>query len=82
VFDLAELGGVIKMQLFLAFGIEVYIVVSGTARKLVMGNGRPSKKEIVEHVNANGLATKNHNVADAWVCAEWLRRTKYEKEVK
>jgi len=79
VFDLAELGGVIKSQLFLTFGIEPYIVSAGTARKAVLGKGRASKSDIVEFANKNGLKTTNHNIADAWVMAQWLRGTAFEE---
>ena len=79
-FDLGELGGVIKSQIFLTFGIEAYIVAPGTARKFVVGKGRPTKAEVVAYANANGLPTKNHNIADAWVIAQWLRGTVFEEQ--
>lgn len=71
--DLAELHGVIKSQLWLAMRLEPYIVQPSAARKAVLGAGRVGKEDIVRLVRARGVAIDNHNMADAWVVAEWLR---------
>jgi Holliday junction resolvasome RuvABC endonuclease subunit len=71
--DLAELHGVVKMQLWLRNQIEVRLVHASAARKAVLGVGRIEKADIVRVVRARGVAVADDNQADAWVVAEWLR---------
>jgi Holliday junction resolvasome RuvABC endonuclease subunit len=72
--DLAELHGVVKTQLWLKHQAEPVIVQASAARRAVLGTGRIDKKDIVRLVQARGVATADHNVADAWVIAEYLRQ--------
>ena len=79
-FDLGELGGVVKTSLWLRCKIEPIMVGSGTARKVVLGHGRPKKAEIIPMLRKMGGVFKDHNEADAYVVAEWLRATSKEEE--
>jgi len=71
--DLAELHGVVKSQLWRGRKCEPQIVQCSAARKTVLGAGRIDKKDIVRLVQARGVTVGDHNQADAWVVAEWLR---------
>ncbi len=75
-FDLGELGGVVKTQLWLSFKIEPYMIASTSARKHVFGDGRLKKKDVIPRLKAMGINFKNHNIADAYVVAEALRMMK------
>ncbi len=75
-FDLGELGGVVKTQLWLGLKIEPYMIASSSARKHVFGDGRLKKKEVIPRLKAMGVDFKDHNIADAYVVAEALRRMK------
>jgi Holliday junction resolvasome RuvABC endonuclease subunit len=72
--DLAELHGVVKTQLWLKHRVEPEIVQASAARKAVLGAGRIEKKDIVRLVQARGVVVADHNQADAWVIAEYLRQ--------
>lgn len=77
-FDLAELQGVIKFQLFIGRGIVAESVPISSARKTSLGKGRFSKgpkgkAEIVSAVNKKGFSVSDHNIADAYVVAECIR---------
>jgi Holliday junction resolvasome RuvABC endonuclease subunit len=67
--DLAELGGVIKTQLWLACRLEPTIYTVSAARKGMFGTGRMEKKAILPHLAAKGVVLADHNQADAWVIA-------------
>lgn len=71
--DLGELHGVVKSQLWRGRQCEPQIVQCSAARKAVLGAGRIEKKDIVRLVQARGITVTDHNQADAWVVAEWLR---------
>jgi Holliday junction resolvasome RuvABC endonuclease subunit len=71
--DLAELHGVVKSQLWRGRKCEPQIVQCSAARKTVLGAGRIDKKDIVRMVHARGVLVSDHNQADAWVVAEWMR---------
>lgn len=78
--DLGEIQGVVKTQMWMVFGVVPVMVPASKARKKVLGKGRFSKgkagkKEIVSAVNAMGFKTRDDNVADAYVIAEYLRRS-------
>lgn len=71
--DLAELGGVVKMQLWLRNQVEARLVQVNSARKVALGAGRIAKGDVVRLVRSRGVAVADDNQADAWVVAEWLR---------
>lgn len=78
--DLGEIHGVIKSQIWLVFGVAPDIIAASRARKVVLGKGRFSKgragkAEIIEAVKALGFETSDDNIADAYVIAEYLRRS-------
>ncbi len=78
--DLGEIHGVIKSQIWLVFGVAPDTIAASKARKTVIGKGRFSKgragkAEIVEAVKALGFETSDDNIADAYVIAEYLRRS-------
>lgn len=75
-FDLGELGGVVKTQLWLGLKIEPYMISSSSARKHVFGDGRIKKKEVIPKLKDMGRNFKDHNIADAYVVAEALRQMK------
>ena len=72
--DLAELQGNVKVQLWLLSRIVPEVIVASAARKAVLGHGAMPKKDIVPELRRRGLEFTDHNVADAYVIAECLRR--------
>jgi hypothetical protein len=74
VADLGEINGVVKTQLWLAYNIAPRVVVVSSARKIVMGKGNVKKDRIIPLLKERGLVFDNHNIADAYVIAEALRR--------
>ena len=78
--DLGEIHGVMKSQMWLGFGVAPDVIAASRARKVVLGKGRFSKgragkAEIIEAVKALGFDTSDDNIADAYVIAEYLRRS-------
>jgi Holliday junction resolvasome RuvABC endonuclease subunit len=84
--DLGELGGVVKVQLWLRNQIEVRVVQVNSARKEALGAGNIKKVDVPRLVAARGVplgflpvkrgrtvAERDPDQADAWVVAEWLR---------
>jgi len=73
--QLAELGGVVKTQLFLSTGIVPVIVAPSTARAVVFGKGCGGiKKAFVRPLLKNkGVSIKDPDQADAYVIARYLR---------
>jgi Holliday junction resolvasome RuvABC endonuclease subunit len=67
--DLAELQGAIKTQIYLMFSLVPVIVPATKARKVVLGQGRVSKDEIIEGLKGLGYDFTDHNQADAFVVA-------------
>lgn len=75
IVSLAELNGVIKSQLYLAKGIFPVMIPCSEARKKVLGKGRLSKEQIVRMIlEQYGINFDDHNIADAFVIAECLRK--------
>lgn len=71
--QIGEVAGVVKTQLWLACGIVPHIVAPSSARKHVMGYGRPSKPDIVRVVEQGlGVAVDNDHEADATVVARYV----------
>jgi Holliday junction resolvasome RuvABC endonuclease subunit len=75
-FDLGELGGVVKTSLWTRCRTEPVLVPSSSARKVVLGKGRPKKSEILGMLRERGILFEDHNQADAYVVAEWFRQTR------
>ena len=73
--DLGEVNGVVKTQLWLAFGLEPQQVIASSARKLVLGKGNTKKADVMPALAKRGVKFDDHNVADAYVIAEALRLT-------
>lgn len=82
--QIGEVAGVVKTQLWLACGIVAHIVAPSSARKHVMGYGRPSKEEIVNVVEQGlGVEVDNDHEADATVVARYTfdKVVAMEKEI-
>lgn len=70
--QIGEVAGVVKVQLWLACGIIAHIIAPSSARKHVMGYGRPAKKDIVRVVEQGlGVVVENDHEADATVIARY-----------
>jgi hypothetical protein len=74
VADLGEINGVVKTQLWMAYNISPRAVVVSRARKVVLGAGNVKKEKIISLLRERGLVFLDHNIADAYVIAEALRR--------
>lgn len=72
--DLGELQGVVKSQLWLALGVEPVVMAVSSARKLVVGSGNAKKDRVQAVLAERGFVFDNHNIADAYVIAEAIRR--------
>lgn len=73
--DLGELGGVVKSQLWLRFALEPTLIAAPSGRKVVLGNGRIKKEDVIpELARQHGLKFTDHDIADAYVVAETLRQ--------
>jgi len=71
---LAELRGVVKSQIWLVFQLVPVIITVGEARKVVLGKGNIAKAAVLTVLRGRGLTVGDHNIADAYVIAECLRR--------
>jgi Holliday junction resolvasome RuvABC endonuclease subunit len=78
---LAELHGVVKVQIYYLTGKAPMVVAPATARKMVLDYGASDKKrieKIVKKLEEQGLikigALGDHNQRDAWVLAQCGRR--------
>ncbi len=70
--QIGEVAGVVKTQLWMSCGIVPHIVPPSSARKHVMGYGRPSKTDIVEVVEQGlGVVVENDHEADATIVARY-----------
>lgn len=74
VTKLAELRGVVKSQIWLVFQLIPDMVTVGEARRTVLGKGVLAKSSVIELLRRRGLTVGDHNIADAYVVAECLRR--------
>lgn len=72
--DLGELGGVVKSQLWLRFTLEPTLIAATSGRKVVLGNGRIPKKEVIPRLAERGFRFADHDIADAYVIAETMRQ--------
>lgn len=79
-FDLGELGGVVKTQIWLRFAIEPVIIAPNTARKAVFGSGRTKKKDVLPLLQKKGLSFTSGDIADAYVVAECRRLQQQEEK--
>jgi len=74
LFDLGELGGVVKSQLWLRFAVEPALIASSSGRKVVLGNGRMKKVDVIPQLEKKyGLLFTEHDIADAYVVAKTLQ---------
>jgi Holliday junction resolvasome RuvABC endonuclease subunit len=73
-YDLGELHGVVKTQLWLALQLEPVVIAPMSARKMVFGSGKMKKREVMAELSKRGLSFTDHNEGDAYVIAEALRR--------
>lgn len=65
LFQLGELGGVIRYELF-KLGIEIKEIPPTSLKKFITGKGNAKKEEVLEGVNKKtNLNLKDHNQADA-----------------
>ena len=83
--QIGEVAGVLKTQLFLALRMIPEVVPPQTARKHLMGYGRPDKKQVVEVVH-DGLGwaeVDGEHEADAAVVAKYVfdKKVAEEKEL-
>lgn len=72
---LAELHGVVQSQLLLTLGVVPEIVVVNTARKVALGKGNIGKGKILPLLTKRGFDFNNGDQADAYVIAEYMRKT-------
>lgn len=81
--DLGELHGVIKTQIYVGLGIVPTVVSPSSYRKVILGSGRKTKQESFDYAKSVltklGHASINADEADAYLVAEWLRRTTANK---
>jgi Holliday junction resolvasome RuvABC endonuclease subunit len=78
--DLGELHGCIKLQIYHVFGVVPLIVTASSCRKVVVGKGNTKKEDAFKYAvlalnDLGHLATINGDEADAYLIAEWNRRT-------
>jgi Holliday junction resolvasome RuvABC endonuclease subunit len=67
---IGEIGGNVKVQLYLACNLVLEPISMGTARKLILGYGRPKKQDIVKAVNEGfNIDCANDHEADSVVTA-------------
>jgi Holliday junction resolvasome RuvABC endonuclease subunit len=83
--DLGELHGCIKLQIYHVFGIVPLIVTASSCRKIVVGKGNTKKEDAFKYAvlalnDLGHLATINGDEADAYLIAEWNRRTTLKGE--
>jgi len=78
---LAELHGVVKVQVYFLTGQAPMVVPCKKARKIVLDDGAADKKKIekiIRKLELEGVmrieALGDHNQRDAWVLAEYVRR--------
>lgn len=80
--QIGEVAGVVKTQLFLALRMIPEVVPPQTARKHLMGYGRPDKKQVIEVVH-DGLGwaeVKGDHEADAAVVGKYVFDMKVAEE--
>jgi Holliday junction resolvasome RuvABC endonuclease subunit len=71
VFDLGELGGVLKVM-FYDLGLPLHIIDPSTLKKFVVGKGNAKKEEMLLKIYKRwGLEFKNHNVADSFALMKY-----------
>ncbi len=78
--DLGELHGVVKSQLWLGCTIEPVMVPTLSARKTVFGKGNIPKKDVLPTLDKSGKTFYDHNIADAYVVAEHVRKSLIESK--
>jgi Holliday junction resolvasome RuvABC endonuclease subunit len=71
---LAEARGAIKLLLYLNAGLTTVPVPCKTARKSVLGRGNIDPDDVIRELGSLGVNFTDHNIADAYVVAEHIRR--------
>lgn len=70
---LGELGGIVKLAWFKANGNDPVIVAPTVLKKFVTGKGTASKDQMLEAIQKLDPTIKDHNVADAYGLALYLK---------
>jgi Holliday junction resolvasome RuvABC endonuclease subunit len=74
---LAEARGAIKLLLYLNAGLTLVPIPVKTARKTVFGYGNIDPEDIMPSLGSLGTNFSDHNIADAYVVAEHVRRQQH-----
>lgn len=71
VFDLSELGGVVKCDIFRKLDILPVLYTAQSARKNMMGKykRKEQKKQVASFLGSLGIYFKNHDIYDAFAIA-------------
>jgi Holliday junction resolvasome RuvABC endonuclease subunit len=71
VFDLAELNGIVKYNIFKRFNMCPEVYAASSARKHLMGKCKRSnpKKQVASFLNSLGIYFKTHDAYDAFAIA-------------
>jgi Holliday junction resolvasome RuvABC endonuclease subunit len=71
---MGELGGIVKLAVYDAFGKEPFIIAPTVVKKFVTGKGVATKEQMVAGVEAKWQAgITDHNIADAYGIAQYLK---------
>lgn len=70
-YDLGEIAGSVKVDLFKTHSIVADVVPPTTARKSVFGKGNLAKKQVIEMLAREGITFRTFDEADAYVVAMW-----------
>lgn len=69
-FDLGQVHGIVRTQLYLAFDLQVQLIAPTSARKIVFGRGNTPKKNVPKLLTKHGYkATLTNNECDALTVA-------------
>lgn len=72
VFQRGGLAYVVMTQVFLACKLLPRVVAANSARKVVLGYGKPSKEDVEWVLWRNGVEVGTGHEADAYVVARWM----------
>lgn len=71
---MGELGGIVKLSWYAAFGEDPIIVSPTVLKKYVTGKGTASKEQMLAGVEAKwGVKFADHNLADAYSLAQYVK---------
>jgi len=81
VFDIGELGGVIKLELY-RHNVPVVEVAPAMLKKFATGKGNVGKDEVLAAaIRKYAFEGTNNNEADAWILY-WMGRLHYDRNVE